>query len=59
MAFWYNLSTRQVESNENRSAALYLLGPFATRKEAESAIETAHEQAKESDEADAAWNRGD
>ena len=59
MSFWYNVSTRQVETDDNRSAAGDLLGPFSTRAEAEGAIESAHRRAKSAEDADAAWNGED
>ncbi len=42
MAYWYNVMTRQVETDDSRSRAADVLGPYATREEAERAIETAH-----------------
>lgn len=59
MAFWYNISTRQVETDNDRSAAADLLGPFNTRAEAEGAIESAQRRAKTAEDADAAWNGDD
>lgn len=59
MPFWYNVSTRQVESEENRGPASELLGPFDTRAEAEAALESAHERIEQADREDATWTRGD
>lgn len=56
MAYWYNVATRQVETDENRSAAADVLGPFETREEAEQSITAAHESSKKYDDEDAAWN---
>ncbi len=58
MAYWYNVSTRQVETEETRGPAVDLLGPFPTREEAERAIETVHARTKRADDADAAWVEG-
>lgn len=55
MAFWYNVTTRQVETDENRSEAADVLGPFATREEAEQAIDAAHRKSKAWEDQDAAW----
>ena len=59
MAYWYNVSTRTVEDDEHTGSALDRLGPFATREEAEAALETAHRRTKSQDEADAAWSGDD
>jgi hypothetical protein len=58
MPFWYNVSTHQVETDDNRSAGVDVLGPFDTREEAEAAIETAHKRTEIADEEDAVWTRG-
>ena len=57
MAYWYNVITHLVETDENRSGAADVLGPFTTREEAEQSIAAAHESAKKYDDEDAAWNQ--
>jgi hypothetical protein len=59
MAYWYNVSTKQIETDENRSAAANLLGPYATREQAEGAIEASHNRTERDDDADKRWNGDD
>lgn len=49
--FWFNTHTGEVEEGK-QSLALYRLGPFETRAEAERAVETVAERAR-------AWNEED
>lgn len=56
MPYWYNVKTRAVESDEERSAAQDLLGPFATIELARSALTAAHERNDDADRADADWS---
>lgn len=55
--FWFNTYTHQVEEGA-QSDYRKLLGPYATRKDAENALETAQERNEKWDEEDARW-RGD
>lgn len=57
MAYWYNVTTHSVETDENRSRAIDLLGPFATKHEAESALATSEAHGREADASDATWNQ--
>jgi hypothetical protein len=59
MAFWYNVTTKQVEIDDNRSEAVDVLGPFATRAEAEQALESAKRRTKSWDDADVKWEDDD
>jgi hypothetical protein len=54
MAFWFNVNTKQVETDETRSEAVDVLGPYPTREAAARALETARERTKawEADEAE-------
>lgn len=52
--FYYNLTTRQVEEGK-QSAAPDRMGPYATRAEAEQALERAKERNEAADEAERAW----
>ncbi|MFC5338293.1 methionine aminopeptidase [Leucobacter denitrificans] len=49
--YWFNTRTREVEVGK-QSLAMYRLGPFASRAEAEHAEETVAERAR-------AWNEED
>ena len=51
-AFFYNVSTGQVEEAERRSQAKDLMGPYATREEAAAALRRARERTE-------AWDRED
>lgn len=59
MAFWYNVSTGQVETDENRSRSADVLGPYATREQAQNALHSAHEKTERADEEDARWRDDD
>jgi len=47
--FWFNTKTQQVEVGK-QALALYRIGPFATRMEAENAMQTLKARSKEWDE---------
>ena len=49
MSFWFNVSTGQVEDDENKSRGEEVMGPYATREEASRALEQA---------ADKEWEEG-
>lgn len=51
MEFWYNLNTREVEQGP-QSDYSQLMGPYATREEAQQALQTAAENTKRWDEAE-------
>lgn len=62
MAYWYNVSTGQVESDENRSQNAEVMGPYDTEGEAASALATAREKTEKWDEEDRRekeWPAGD
>lgn len=46
MKFWFNVTTREVEEDDDpaRAAEADLLGPYPTREAAERALETARER---------------
>lgn len=50
MAYWYNVITKQIETDENRSAASDLLGPYDTMQQAMQALDTAHAKSEAYDE---------
>ena len=58
MAFWFNVSTGQVEDDANKSPQDRLLGPYDTYAAAEQALAHAQENTERWDAEDKAW-RGD
>ena len=56
MAFWFNVSTGQVEDEANKSPQDRLMGPFDTHAEAERALERARENTERWDADDKAWD---
>lgn len=50
MSYWYNVSKKLVETDEDRGPAAEVLGPFATRAEAQAALESARQRTE-------AWER--
>lgn len=59
MAYWYNVKTRLVETDDDRSESDDLLGPFATRGDAEQALATSKAHGRAAEASDAAWNQDD
>jgi hypothetical protein len=53
--FFYNTATGAVEELENKSQVKDLLGPYATRAEAERALQTARARTEAWDREDAEW----
>jgi hypothetical protein len=53
--FYFNTRTRQVEEVTDKSQSKDLLGPYATRAEAEAALATAHERTETWDREDKEW----
>lgn len=58
MAYWYNLTTGQVESEDNKSQSDDLMGPYDSQAEAAKALETARQRTEAWDEEDKAWDEG-
>ena len=59
MQWWYNVSTGQVESDDERGMGEDMLGPYATKEQAAHALEAAHEKTEKWDAEDREWaNRG-
>lgn len=52
--FWFNTYTQTVEQGA-QSDYRKLIGPYASRAEAEHALQTAQERNEQWDESDAAW----
>jgi hypothetical protein len=57
MQFWYNVSTGEVETDENRSRGANIMGPYKTEQEARDALETARANAERWDEEDREWEQ--
>ena len=55
MAFWFNVSTGQVEDDANKSPQDRLMGPFDTFAAAEQALSHAKENTERWDAEDKAW----
>jgi hypothetical protein len=53
--FWYDLKTKSVVTDDNDSKAVDRLGPYATREEAEHALERVEERNKAWDAEDDEW----
>ena len=56
--YWFNTKTRQVEEG-HQSDWSNLLGPYATREEADRALESAQANTERWDEADREWDEPD
>ena len=56
MAFWFNVSTGQVEDDANKSPQDHLMGPYETHTAAEQALAHARENTERWDAEDKAWN---
>lgn len=52
MKYWYNITTGQVEDDDHTSRKDDLMGPYATREEAASALEIARAKTEAWDEED-------
>ncbi len=50
MAYWFNIESGQVESEENRSRGADVMGPYDTEDEARNALATARAKTEEWDE---------
>jgi hypothetical protein len=58
MAFWFNVSTGQVEDDENKSPQDRLMGPFDSHAAAEQALSHAKENTERWDAEDKEWEEG-
>ena len=56
MAFWFNVTTGQVEDDANKSPQDRLMGPYDTYAEAEQALSRAKENTDRWDAEDKAWD---
>lgn len=60
MPYWYNLTTRQVEENDDpdRARSADLMGPYDTEAEAAGALEQAQANTEAWDAEDREWEEG-
>jgi hypothetical protein len=58
MAYWYNVSSGQVETDDNKSQGADLMGPYPSEAEAANALQTARERTEAWDAADKEWEEG-
>jgi hypothetical protein len=58
MAYWYNVSSGQVETDDNKSQGEDLMGPYPSEAEAANALQTARERTEAWDAADKEWEEG-
>ena len=58
MAYWFNVSSGQVESDDNKSQSDDLMGPYDSQEEAANALHTARERTEKWDAEDKAWEEG-
>ena len=56
MAFWFNVSTGQVEDDANKSPQDRLMGPYDTQGEAEQALSHAKDNTDRWDADDKTWD---
>ncbi len=58
MAYWYNVSSGQVETEDNKSQGENLMGPYSSEAEAANALQAARERTEAWDAADKEWEEG-
>lgn len=58
MAYWYNVSSGQVETDDNKGQGENLMGPYPSEAEAANALQTARERTEAWDAADKEWEEG-
>lgn len=59
MAYWYNVDTGQVETDEDKSQGANLMGPYDSQDAASHALQTAREKTEAWDAADKEWEEGE
>jgi len=58
VAYWYNITSKQVETDANRSSSDDVMGPYESEDEARNAIATAAQNTEQWDAEDRAWQSG-
>ncbi len=56
---WFNVRTRQVQTNYDKGQAKDLMGPYPSADAAAHALQSAAERTQAWDEADRRWREGD
>lgn len=56
MAYWYNLDTGLVETDQTRGQNANVMGPYDTQEQASRALEIARERTEKWDEQDRDWD---
>jgi hypothetical protein len=59
VAFWFNVDTGTVETDETKGQGDHLMGPYTSEAEASQALATAREKTERWDEEDRAWEGED
>jgi hypothetical protein len=58
MAYWFNITTKQVQTDADRSSSDDVMGPYDTEDEARNALATAAQNTEQWDAEDRAWESG-
>jgi len=56
VAYWYNLDTKSVETDDTRGQGANVMGPYATEAEASQALEIARAKNERWDDEDREWD---
>lgn len=56
MSYWFNTSTGQVETDDDRGQAADVMGPYESEAEARDALKSAHERTEKWDREDRDWD---
>ncbi|MEO7235773.1 MAG: methionine aminopeptidase [Lapillicoccus sp.] len=56
MSYWFNTSTGQVETDEDRGQAQDVMGPYESEADARNALKSAHDRTETWDAEDRDWN---
>ena len=57
--FWFNIRTRQVQTNYDKGQAKDLMGPYPTAGAAQNALQSAAARTDQWDEEDRRWREGE
>jgi hypothetical protein len=57
--YWFNVRTRQVQTNYDRGQSKDLMGPYPSAEAASRALQSAAERTEAWDEEDRRWREGD
>ncbi len=59
MQYWFNVDSKQVETDETRSQDANVLGPYTSEADAANALQRVAENNEEWDEEDRRWDDAD